>query len=100
MKLKLWLPPLFDANSASRGVEPRSALHDNVYLETASYGRRSLELALSTYGVTQLLFGSDAPVLDPEPGLAALREFGDTLAEVVLRENPERLAGVLSTGPD
>ncbi len=84
---------------ASRGVEPRMALHDNVYLETASYGRRSLELALSTYGVTQLLFGSDAPVLDPEPGLAALREFGDTLAAVVLRENPERLTGVLSGGP-
>lgn len=83
---------------ASRGVEPRTALRENVYLETASYGRRSLELALSTYGVTQLLFGSDAPVLDPEPGLAALRQFGDTLAEVVLRDNPERLAGAISGG--
>jgi predicted TIM-barrel fold metal-dependent hydrolase len=85
---------------ASRGIEARTALHANVYLDTASYGRRSLELALSTYGVTQLLFGSDAPVLDPGPGLAALREFGDTLADVVLRENAERLAGALDGDSD
>jgi 6-methylsalicylate decarboxylase len=85
---------------ASRGIEARTALHANVYLDTASYGRRSLELALSTYGVTQLLFGSDAPVLDPGPGLAALREFGDILADVVLRENAERLAGALDGDSD
>jgi 6-methylsalicylate decarboxylase len=80
---------------ASRGVEARAALHANVHLDTASYGRRSLELALSTYGVTQLLFGSDAPVLDPAPGLAALGELGDVRANVVLRENAQRLAGAL-----
>lgn len=75
----------------SRGVEARSALHANVYFETASYGRRALELSLSTYGVTQLVFGSDAPVIDPEPTLRALEEFGEAVTDLVLRENPSKL---------
>lgn len=80
----------------SRGVELRSALHPNVYFDTASYGRRSLELCLSTFGVTQLVFGSDAPVVDPGPTLGAVRGFGAAVADLVLARTPARLLGRLS----
>ena len=33
----------------------------NIYFDTASYGRRSLEFCLATFGVTRLVYGSDAP---------------------------------------
>jgi predicted TIM-barrel fold metal-dependent hydrolase len=77
----------------SRGVEVRTTLHPNVYLDTSSYGPRALELALATYGVTQLVFGSDAPVISPEPTLAAVRGFGVALADLVLDGNPARILG-------
>lgn len=76
---------------ASRGFDLRAAMLPNVYLDASSYGRRALELCLSTFGVTQLLFGSDAPILDPAVTLASVQAFGETLADVVLRENPARL---------
>jgi predicted TIM-barrel fold metal-dependent hydrolase len=76
---------------ASRGVETRSVLRPNVYLDTASYGERALELALATYGVAQLVFGSDAPVIDPEPTLRSVRSFGQAVEDAVCRENPGRL---------
>lgn len=76
---------------ASRGVETRSILRPNVYLETASYGERALELALATFGVAQLVFGSDAPVIDAEPTLRSVRSFGQAVEDAVCRENPARL---------
>jgi predicted TIM-barrel fold metal-dependent hydrolase len=79
----------------SRGVEIRSALHDNVYFDTASYGRRAIELCLATYGVTQLVYGSDVPVIDPRPTLDAVRGFGEGVAELALATNPSRLLGRL-----
>lgn len=81
----------------SRGVEVRTALHPNVYFDASSYGRRALELVLATYGVTQLLFGSDAPVIDLRLTLDALREFGATLANLVLDENASRILDGAST---
>ncbi|MBA3433379.1 MAG: amidohydrolase family protein [Actinobacteria bacterium] len=75
----------------SRGVSGREILDDNVYFETASYGRRALELCLATFGVGQLLFGSDTPVIDPEPTLDAVRGFGDAVADALCNENPSRL---------
>lgn len=76
---------------ASRGVETRSVLRPNVFLDTASYGERALELSLATYGVAQLVYGSDAPVIDPEPTLRAVRSFGQAVEDAVCRENPARL---------
>ena len=76
---------------ASRGVETRSVLRPNVYLDTASYGKRALELALATYGVEQLVFGSDAPVIELEPTLRSVRSFGQAVADVVCGENAARL---------
>lgn len=77
----------------TRGLETRVTLHENVYLECSSYGRRALELCLATYGVTQLLYGSDAPVLDPKETLGPLLSYGHTLREIVIRENPSRILG-------
>ena len=75
----------------SRGVSGRGLLHENVFFETASYGRRALDLCLATFGVGQLLFGSDAPVIDPEPTLEAVRGFGDAVADALCNVNPTRL---------
>ena len=76
---------------ASRGVETRTVLHPNVYLETSSYGARALELALSMYGVGQLVYGSDLPVIDPLPTREAVEGFGENVAKALLEENPMRL---------
>lgn len=75
----------------SRGVEVRTTLHPTGYFEAASYGRRALELTLATYGVTQLLYGSDAPVIDPRDTLDAIRALGPTVADLVLAANPTRI---------
>ncbi len=75
----------------SRGVEVRSSLHPSVFFDTASYGRRALELCLATYGVRQLVYGSDTPVIDPHPTLHALGDFGDAVRNAVCRENPSLL---------
>ncbi|MGH3030870.1 MAG: amidohydrolase family protein [Gaiellaceae bacterium] len=75
----------------SRGVEPPTVLHPNVHLETASYGRRALELCLDALGAGQLLYGSDAPVIDTRPTLSALSELGEGVRRAVLTENPTRL---------
>ena len=74
----------------SRGVEPRTVA-PNVHLETASYGRRALALCLETHGAGQLLYGSDAPVIDSRPTLNALSELGEGVRRAVLTENPTRL---------
>jgi hypothetical protein len=76
----------------SRNIEIPA--HPNVYFDIASYGQRALELCVAAYGVGQLVFGSDAPVLDPGPGLQALAEFGDAVVESVCSKNPARLLGV------
>lgn len=59
----------------------------NVYLDTASYGRHAIELAVETCGIAQILYGSDTPVIDSRPTLDAL---GD-LFETVAGKNPGRL---------
>jgi hypothetical protein len=75
----------------SRGISGRELLHENVYFETASYGRRALDLCLATFGVGQLCFGSDAPVIDPQPTLDAVRSFGDAVTDALCNLNPSRL---------
>ena len=77
----------------SRGVSARDVLHANVFFETSSYGNRALELCLATFGVSQLVFGTDVPVLDPEQGLDAVRGFGDAVADALCNQNPARLLG-------
>jgi hypothetical protein len=76
---------------ASRGVDVRSVLHQNVFYDTSSYGRRALELCIETFGVHQLVFGSDVPVAAPEPTLRAVRAFGESVVQLVTSDNPSRL---------
>ena len=76
---------------AQRGVDVRSTLDANVFLDVATYGRRAIELCAETFGVGQLVYGSDAPVVDPAPTLRAVRGFGESVQRMVLGHNPERL---------
>ncbi len=69
----------------SRG--DRSEVPPNVYFDTASYGRNAIDLTVAAYGVERILFGSDAPVMDPRTTIEALGNLFDTLAG----ENPARL---------
>lgn len=78
---------------ASRGVDSRGVLEANVYLETASYGERALELSLASYGVGRLVYGSDVPVIDAGASLRSVRGFGQAVADAVCRDNPGRLFG-------
>ena len=69
----------------SRG--DRSEVPPNIYFDTASYGRLAVDLAAAAGGVERILFGSDAPVMDPRTTIEALGSLFDTLAG----ENPARL---------
>ena len=77
----------------SQGIAGRDSLPETVYFDTASYGRRALELCLSTLGVGRVLFGSNTPALTPEEGLDAIRGFGDAVMDAVCDRNPSRLLG-------
>ena len=76
---------------ASRGVDVRSVLHGNVFFDTSSYGRRALELCIETFGVHQLVYGSDVPVVDPGPTLRAVGSFGASVVQLMTADNPARL---------
>ena len=75
----------------SRGYDIRNALHPSLYLETSSYGRRSIEFCLATFGANQMLFGSDAPVLDSCLTLDHVRSFGHAAIEALCQDNPTAL---------
>ena len=76
---------------ASRGVDVRSTLHRNVFFDTASYGRRALELCVETFGVEQLVYGSDLPIVDPAPTLRAIEGFGESVERMLRQDTPARL---------
>ncbi len=76
---------------ASRGVDVRTVLYSNLFFDTSSYGRRALEVCVETFGVEQLVHGSDAPVIDPGVTLRAIRGFGESVEKLVTVDNPNRL---------
>ena len=76
---------------ASRGVDVRTVLYSNVFFDTSSYRRRALEVCIETFGVEQLVHGSDAPVIDPATTLRAIRDFGESVEKLVTLTNPNRL---------
>ena len=69
----------------------RFAGAENVYLDTASYGRRALEHVVASVGEAALVYGSDTPVIDARPTLDAVRSLGDRIAGGVLGKNASRL---------
>ena len=74
------------AGRSSSSGSPRAASTSarrstaNVFFDTASYGRRALELCIETFGVEQLVFGTDTPVVDPTPAIRAVDAFGESVA--------------------
>jgi predicted TIM-barrel fold metal-dependent hydrolase len=75
----------------ARGFDIKNALHPTIYLETSSYGRRSLELCLATLGARQIVFGSDAPVIDSTLTLSHVRSFGQAALQALCHDNPANL---------
>jgi hypothetical protein len=75
----------------ARGFEIANALRPTIFLETSSYGRRALELCLATFGARQIVFGSDAPVVEPMTTLAHVRSFGQAATEALCQHNPTTL---------
>jgi len=76
---------------ARRGVDVRSALDPNTYFEVSTYGRRAIELCVQTFGVGQLAYGSDTPVVDSGATLDAVRGFGDAVTHVLQSDTPARV---------
>jgi hypothetical protein len=76
---------------ARRGVDVRSALDPNTFFEVSTHGRRAIELCIQTFGVDQLAYGSDTPVVDSRPTLDAVRGFGDAVRHVLQSDTPSRL---------
>ena len=76
---------------ALRGVDVRSALDPNTFFDVSTHGRRAIELCVQTFGVGQLVYGSDTPVVDSGPTLAAVRGFGDAVTHVLQSDTPSRL---------
>lgn len=76
---------------ARRGVDVRSALDPNTFFDVSTHGRRAIELCVQTFGVAQLAYGSDTPVVDSRPTLDAVRGFGDAVAHVLQSDTPAQL---------
>jgi predicted TIM-barrel fold metal-dependent hydrolase len=76
---------------ARRGVDVRSALDPNTFFDVSTHGRRAIELCVETFGVGQLVYGSDTPVVDSRPTLDAVRGFGDAVTYVLQSETPARI---------
>jgi hypothetical protein len=76
---------------ARRGVDVRSALDPNTFFEVSTHGRRAIELCVQTFGVSQLAYGSDTPIVDSRPTLDAVRGFGDAVTHVLQSDTPTRL---------
>jgi hypothetical protein len=76
---------------ARQGVDVRSALDPNTFFDVSTHGRRAIELCIQTFGVGQLVYGSDTPVVDSGATLDAVRGFGDAVTHVLQSETPARL---------
>jgi hypothetical protein len=59
--------PLHSERLAARGGPPIELCEPNTFYETSSYGPRAIELTAQIAGIEQLVYGSDRPVIDPQP---------------------------------
>lgn len=76
---------------ARQGIDVRSTLDPNTFFDVSTYGRRAIELCIETFGVGQLAYGGDVPVVDPRSTLRAVRGFGDAVAQILQTDTPARL---------
>jgi len=63
----------------------------HVFVDTASSQRLALDHMMATYGIEQVVFGTDIPVIEPGPLTRALEELGDPVVRAVTETNPTRL---------
>jgi predicted TIM-barrel fold metal-dependent hydrolase len=75
----------------SRGIDTAPLRRSNTMFDTASYGRSALEFCRAELGASHLVYGSDAPVIDPAPTLGALRALGKETLDAACSANPARL---------
>ena len=83
--------PIHHERLIHRGIDVRESLDPDTLFDTASYGRRAIELCIETFGVERVVYGSDTPVIDPAPTLRAVRDLGDSVARLLQSDNAERL---------
>jgi hypothetical protein len=76
---------------ACRADAPVEAAHENVFLDTSSYGPRAIRLCADALGAGQLVFGTDAPVVDPGVAARSLSACGEQLERLVREETPAAL---------
>lgn len=76
-----------------RGLDARAPFRSDIWFETSSYGTRSLELSLQTFGAGRLLFGSDAPVDAVADARQVTSSFGVALELELLVSNPLEILG-------
>jgi 6-methylsalicylate decarboxylase len=69
----------------------RGEIDPNVFLDTASSQRLALEHLMATYGIEQVVYGTDIPVIDGGSVTQALEELGDPVVRAVTEKNPTRL---------
>ena len=74
-----------------RADAPIEAAHENVFLDISSYGQRAIGLCADAHGAGQLVFGTDAPVVDPGVAARSLAGCGRELERLVREETPARL---------
>jgi len=74
-----------------RADAPVESAHENVFLEISSYGRRAIGLCADAHGAEQILFGTDAPVVDPGVAARSLVGCGTELERLAREETPARL---------
>lgn len=78
------LAPVHGERAAARGA-PRTALHENVFLEISSYGPRAVDAAVRVVGIDALVNGSDRPYAEP------VAIDGAAAAHAIRHTNPSRL---------
>lgn len=85
--------PIQHERLVHRGVHVRESPDPDTVFDTSSYGRRAIELCIETFGIERIVYGSDAPVIDPAPTLRAIHSLGDSVARLLQSDTPERLIG-------
>ena len=65
---------------------PRRALPEETLVRA-----NGVDLCVQTFGVSQLAYGSDTPIVDARPTLDAVRGFGDAVTHVLQSDTPARI---------
>jgi predicted TIM-barrel fold metal-dependent hydrolase len=65
----------------------------NVFFDAATSRRNALDLAFATYGLDQIVYGTDYPVVPGAELLGTLEQMGEPVVEAVLERNPARVLG-------